>query len=248
LLRWSWSTTPEWWSARSAASPRRRARAGRCSGLTVIHRHGRISSGEPIVLVLAASAHRAAAFDAASFLMDYLKTRAPFWKKEHRIDGSEGEWVAAKAADEAAAGGGEALRLEPIDTGSVERLPVALQHLLLCFSRRPVDLIFQHFAHAGERSARDLYDGIPQSGAHQRLGAMQIRLLDRDADQCRRQPAVHSSLGAKGEISVNLRATVNAQAFIDPGTRKISPTRESSRMFSSVSSRLLPGKSGTTSV
>jgi molybdopterin synthase catalytic subunit len=73
-------------------------------GLTVIHRHGRIAPGEPIVLVLAASAHRAAAFEAASFLMDYLKTRAPFWKKEHRIDGSEGDWVAAKEADEAAAG------------------------------------------------------------------------------------------------------------------------------------------------
>lgn len=72
-------------------------------GLTVIHRHGRISPGEPIVLVLAASAHRTAAFEAASFLMDYLKTRAPFWKKEHRADGTEGEWVAAKEADEAAA-------------------------------------------------------------------------------------------------------------------------------------------------
>jgi molybdopterin synthase catalytic subunit len=71
-------------------------------GLTVVHRHGRIQPGEPIVLVLAASAHRQAAFEAASFLMDYLKTRAPFWKKEHRTDGSEGEWVAAKDEDEEA--------------------------------------------------------------------------------------------------------------------------------------------------
>ncbi len=70
-------------------------------GLTIIHRFGRIRPGEPIVLVLAASAHRAAAFDAASFLMDYLKTRAPFWKKEHRTDGTEGEWVSAKDADDA---------------------------------------------------------------------------------------------------------------------------------------------------
>jgi molybdopterin synthase catalytic subunit len=73
-------------------------------GLTLIHRHGRISPGEPIVLVLAASAHRQAAFEAASFLMDYLKTRAPFWKKEYRRDGSEGAWVAAKDADDEAAG------------------------------------------------------------------------------------------------------------------------------------------------
>jgi molybdopterin synthase catalytic subunit len=52
--------------------------------LTVIHRHGRIEPGGNIVLVVAASSHRQAAFDAASFMMDFLKTRAPFWKKEHR--------------------------------------------------------------------------------------------------------------------------------------------------------------------
>jgi len=74
------------------------------TGLTVIHRHGRIAPGEPIVLVVAASVHRQAAFEAASFMMDYLKTRAPFWKKEHRADGADGGWVAAKAADDDAAG------------------------------------------------------------------------------------------------------------------------------------------------
>lgn len=73
------------------------------SGLRVIHRYGRMVPGEPIVLVVAASSHRQAAFEAASFLMDYLKTRAPFWKKEHMTDGSEGEWVAAQAADDQAA-------------------------------------------------------------------------------------------------------------------------------------------------
>ena len=72
-------------------------------GLTVIHRYGRIAPGEPIVLVLAASAHREAAFEAASFLMDYLKTRAPFWKKEHRTDGTAGDWVQAKDEDDTAA-------------------------------------------------------------------------------------------------------------------------------------------------
>ena len=72
-------------------------------GLTIIHRFGMIAPGEPIVVVLAASAHRQAAFEAASFLMDYLKTRAPFWKKEHRSDGSTGDWVAAKETDETAA-------------------------------------------------------------------------------------------------------------------------------------------------
>ena len=73
-------------------------------GLTIIHRMGRIRPGEPIVLVLTASQHREPAFEAASFLMDYLKTRAPFWKREHRTDGGEGGWVAAKETDEAAAG------------------------------------------------------------------------------------------------------------------------------------------------
>lgn len=70
--------------------------------LTVIHRYGRIPASGNIVLVVAASAHRQAAFDAASFLMDYLKTRAPFWKKEHRIDGTVGAWVEAAERDEAA--------------------------------------------------------------------------------------------------------------------------------------------------
>ena len=55
-------------------------------------------------LVVAASAHRHAAFEAANFLMDFLKSRAPFWKKEHRADGEEGRWVDAREADEAAAG------------------------------------------------------------------------------------------------------------------------------------------------
>jgi molybdopterin synthase catalytic subunit len=73
-------------------------------GLTVVHRHGRIAVGENIVLVAAASAHREAAFAAAGFLMDFLKTQAPFWKKEHAAAGTEGGWVAAKDEDDAAAG------------------------------------------------------------------------------------------------------------------------------------------------
>ena len=66
----------------------------------VIHRHGLLRSGEPIMMVATAAPHRADAFAAAEFLMDYLKTRAPFWKKEIGADGVE--WVAAKEADEAA--------------------------------------------------------------------------------------------------------------------------------------------------
>jgi molybdopterin synthase catalytic subunit len=73
------------------------------TGLTVVHRFGRLEPGEQIVLVVCASAHREAAFNAASFLMDFLKTRAPFWKKEHRTDGTAGDWVAAKDADDEAA-------------------------------------------------------------------------------------------------------------------------------------------------
>ncbi|WP_416796105.1 molybdenum cofactor biosynthesis protein MoaE [Ciceribacter azotifigens] len=68
-------------------------------GLTAIHRYGRIAPGENIVLVLAAAPHRQAAFDGAAFMMDYLKTSAPFWKKEHRRDGTAGDWVSAKDAD-----------------------------------------------------------------------------------------------------------------------------------------------------
>ncbi|MDB5592522.1 molybdenum cofactor biosynthesis protein MoaE [Enterovirga sp.] len=72
-------------------------------GLTAIHRHGLIRPGERIVLVATASSHRDAAFAAASFLMDYLKTRAPFWKREHLVDGSLGTWVEAREADDRAA-------------------------------------------------------------------------------------------------------------------------------------------------
>ncbi len=71
-------------------------------GLTAIHRHGKIAAGENIVLVVAAARHRQAAFDGANFVMDYLKTSAPFWKKEHGKDGTAGEWIAAKATDDAA--------------------------------------------------------------------------------------------------------------------------------------------------
>ncbi|SFI35095.1 molybdopterin synthase catalytic subunit [Bosea sp. OK403] len=79
------------------------ARRWPLSGLVAIHRHGLVAPGEQIVLVIAASAHRRAAFEAAEFLMDYLKTRAPFWKREHLVDGTIGGWVEAKAEDDAAA-------------------------------------------------------------------------------------------------------------------------------------------------
>ena len=72
-------------------------------GLTAIHRFGLIRPGDDIVLVITASAHRRAAFEAADFMMDYLKTRAPFWKREHLLDGSTGGWVEAKAEDDNAA-------------------------------------------------------------------------------------------------------------------------------------------------
>ena len=70
-------------------------------GVTVIHRHGRIKPGENIVLVVTASSHREAAFAAAEFLMDYLKTRAPFWKQVESKSGTA--WIDAKETDDAAA-------------------------------------------------------------------------------------------------------------------------------------------------
>jgi molybdopterin synthase catalytic subunit len=70
-------------------------------GVTVVHRHGRLKPSEAIVLVATASSHREAAFAAAEFLMDYLKTRAPFWKHVEKPAGKA--WVEAKATDDAAA-------------------------------------------------------------------------------------------------------------------------------------------------
>jgi len=69
-------------------------------GVTIIHRIGRLLPGERIVLVAVAASHRAAAFEACEFLMDYLKTSAPFWKEEER--GGALNWVDAKASDDAA--------------------------------------------------------------------------------------------------------------------------------------------------
>lgn len=66
--------------------------------LTIIHRFGKLLPQEPIVQVMALSAHRQAAFDGANFVMDTLKTDAPFWKKEHSDDGAS--WVGAKVADD----------------------------------------------------------------------------------------------------------------------------------------------------
>ncbi len=71
-------------------------------GVTVIHRVGELQLGDPIVLVLTASAHRQAAFESCEFIMDILKTEAPFWKKERLPDGSE-RWVDARESDGAAA-------------------------------------------------------------------------------------------------------------------------------------------------
>ncbi|MCB2134624.1 MAG: molybdenum cofactor biosynthesis protein MoaE [Rhodobacteraceae bacterium] len=72
------------------------------SDVLVIHRHGVLRPGEAIMMVATAARHRAAAFEAAEFLMDYLKSRAPFWKKE--IGPSGESWVAAKDEDETALG------------------------------------------------------------------------------------------------------------------------------------------------
>jgi molybdopterin synthase catalytic subunit len=71
-------------------------------GCTIIHRVGVLRPGENIVLVIAASSHRQAALDATAFLIDWLKTKAPFWKREDFADG-EGAWVDAREADDAAA-------------------------------------------------------------------------------------------------------------------------------------------------
>jgi molybdopterin synthase catalytic subunit len=86
-------------------------------GVRVIHRVGRLLPGDRIVLVAVASSHRGEAFAACEFIMDYLKTRAPFWKKEETPDG--GRWVDARESDDHAAG-----RWEPSPVDTVPDLPV----------------------------------------------------------------------------------------------------------------------------
>jgi molybdopterin synthase catalytic subunit len=77
------------------------ARRWKVMDATVIHRYGELEPADRIVLVVVASAHRGDAFAACEFIMDYLKTRAPFWKKEHRDGGPR--WVEAKTSDDEAA-------------------------------------------------------------------------------------------------------------------------------------------------
>ncbi|HWG05573.1 MAG TPA: molybdenum cofactor biosynthesis protein MoaE [Beijerinckiaceae bacterium] len=71
--------------------------------VTIVHRYGSIKPGDQIVLVATASWHRGDAFQAAEFLMDFLKTRAPFWKRQKLADGTSGGWISAKSEDAAAA-------------------------------------------------------------------------------------------------------------------------------------------------
>ncbi|MFN4102321.1 MAG: molybdenum cofactor biosynthesis protein MoaE, partial [Pararhodobacter sp.] len=69
------------------------------TGWRIVHRHGRLAVGQPIMMVATAARHRRAAFEAADYLMDWLKSRAPFWKREIGRDGSS-RWVAARHSDE----------------------------------------------------------------------------------------------------------------------------------------------------
>ena len=71
-------------------------------GVVLLHRYGKIAPGERIVMVAVSAFHRSEAFCAAEFLMDFLKTNAPFWKRQHLGDGTSGGWVEAKDADDAA--------------------------------------------------------------------------------------------------------------------------------------------------
>ncbi len=73
-------------------------------GVVLVHRHGLLRAGERIVLAATAAPHRAAALDACAFLIDWAKTRAPFWKQELRADGTT-RWIEARAADDDAAAG-----------------------------------------------------------------------------------------------------------------------------------------------
>ncbi|MGR3435396.1 MAG: molybdenum cofactor biosynthesis protein MoaE [Shimia sp.] len=88
--------------ALAAMAGEARARFG-LAHVTIVHRYGRLAPCDPIMMVVTAAAHRKAAFEGADFLMDYLKSRAPFWKREHSGGGST--WVEARAEDEAALAG-----------------------------------------------------------------------------------------------------------------------------------------------
>ena len=158
------------------------------------------------MLVLAASEHRQAAFEAASFLMDYLKTRAPFWKKEHRADGSEGDWVAAKEKDDTRRGEVEsASRASPCSARASP--PASPPSSQLIWSRiiSPIE---------GSVARSMWFARIPELRAHQRLAAMEVGLLDRDADDSDRQASVDRSERPELRVGVDRRAAVDAQRLV----------------------------------
>jgi molybdopterin synthase catalytic subunit len=106
---------PEMAEAEIARHVEEAQRRWKLFGVTVIHRFGRIAPGENIVLVVTASSHRPDAFAAAEFLMDYLKTRAPFWKQVESRDGRN--WVEATANDAAAAERWNEPKIRPLGRG-----------------------------------------------------------------------------------------------------------------------------------
>jgi molybdopterin synthase catalytic subunit len=102
LRHWNWSTFQAWPNSQLTAIAEQASERWPLHGITIIHRYGKLKPGDPIVLVVTASSHRRAAFEAADFLMDFLKTKAPFWKKEHPASpDEEARWVEAKASDDA---------------------------------------------------------------------------------------------------------------------------------------------------
>ena len=132
--RSSSSIIPAWRRPRSPASAGDAAGALAAAGLTVIHRYGRSRRASRSSWCSTASSHRRAAFEAAEFLMDYLKTRAPFWKREHRADGGTGDWVEAKEPDERAPSGGPGLEAA---RSASSTLVAARRSNLNCAGRRP---------------------------------------------------------------------------------------------------------------
>ena len=90
------------------------------SGCLIIHRYGRMEPGERIVMVAAASAHRQAALEACAFLIDWLKTKAPFWKLEESRDGESAEWVSARDSDDSAAARWEGPKGAGNETGGAD--------------------------------------------------------------------------------------------------------------------------------
>ena len=184
-------------------------------GVTVIHRYGRIAPGEPIVLVLTASSHRQDAFAAAEFLMDFLKTRAPFWKQVEAAGATN--WVEAKQSDDSAAERWAGAPPRRRDAAGVVSEPSEKERAPDDFTRGAES----HPARAwrGEGTPRHGLTFQPQFVACSDTVALRLKLRVVERRRRSRASIVRSSCGSTPSAAITVRTSGSVRALSSVSSR-----------------------------